>query len=756
MKSRGKTLIIKVQEIRSLRCVTVLVLIGFCLGAIYYPLLNYEKTIGGMDFLNLVFPQSEYGRQVISAGFIPLWNWHTWGGSPLLAAAQSAVLYPATWLSWAIGLPFGLQLNIFLHLVIAASGAFCVARYLFAADFLPSIAAAVAYSGSGFFLGHVEQVNSVAALAWTPWFVYGFVQHLRTDRYYSGLIIALSTSASFFAGHPQHILTAISFAEIYGIVYMLMAFMQGIRTKQQDRRVFCRFVSAQCYLLVGGLLSTAQLFPLAELSSYSERIWPYSDPYTPYFHLRHLPAFFMPRFFNRLAGTDGQPIGYTEEGVYVGILMALLASLGIYKAIRSANIILASALIVLVLAFLFACGPEGGVAPLIFNVIRFFEKLRGTARALNIVVLLVTGFAAYGLTALLKDKTRVVKTTIPLGAIALTTLDYAFTHQPELSSLMVPRAVLTTHAPHLGQSQLGKDGPGRIYRFMMRDSDLYLDHRASAVAERIVRHQPNYNMILGSSLVDGYEEGLLPTWRLGNFLRRFNRNLRNSVLDAPLLAVMGVTKVFSEYPLPSGSNIWRVEKRFPSRFLLGTTYELWEHIYPTAWFYDAKALLKRESFQDDIQRLFANSFYPDIYLESKPIKIPPGMNMCEHLLRNASPEAFRQAVKDCPLKVFRVLPNKLSFRTSQENHSVIFAGVLSKEWKLRWDSQRSDKLHVECPWAPFSLLQFKAPGQTGIHCGTFEYNPMSYRLGVFVTLSTLGWLLSVFAPRHFLRCKVDY
>jgi hypothetical protein len=90
---------------------------------------------------------------------------------------------------------------------------------------------------------------------------------------------------------------------------------------------------------------------------------------------------------------------------------------------------------------------------------------------------------------------------------------------------------------------------GRIYRFVRDDSNFDLDDRATAVRQRFQRLQPSTQLLSGLSLTEGYEEGLLPTWAYGNFVRRFNRNLRQDRPDPALLDLMGVGLLQTEYPL---------------------------------------------------------------------------------------------------------------------------------------------------------------------------------------------------------------
>ena len=77
-------------------------------------------------------------------------------------------------------------------------------------------------------------------------------------------------------------------------------------------------------LVMAAGAAAIQMLPAAELGGLSERVWPYPDPMNPALDLRHLGALVIPRYFNTLAGTPGQPIGYSETGLYAGIVVALI------------------------------------------------------------------------------------------------------------------------------------------------------------------------------------------------------------------------------------------------------------------------------------------------------------------------------------------------------------------------------------------------------------------------------------------------
>ncbi len=705
------------------------------LATIFTPLLDGSQVIAGMDFLNLLLPQITYAREVLAKGFVPLWNWYTWGGSPLLAAWQSALFYPPTWASMLVGLPYGLQISIFLHLLIAAWGAKRLSERLLGTERWGGTFAGLVYSGSGFFLGHIEQINSVAALAWTPWLLEAFFRVVT--RREGGVLLCVVTLLGLLAGHPQHLQLALFFAWVSAFV-MMAAFSLSRASCRWGRGMGMAVIA----MMVGALASAPQLFPALELAEWSERVWPYDNPYAPNFRWQHVAAFIVPRFFNRLAGTNGQPVGYTEEGVYCGMLPLVLAGVygwfGLRKTIRERQAFSLWALL-LIVAFLFSLGPEGGIAPLVVQIVPGFEKFRGTARALNIVVLMLACGAGAAYSILAERSSRAVAFVTFCGVFGVTTLDLAWTHRPELTSLFVPLEVLEAEKPMLS-TKPSPQSPSRTYRFMAHDSDLYLDHRSGAVAERFIRLQPNLNLFHHVALVDGYEEGLLPAWPYGNFLRRLNRNLRHETLDAPLLALMGVNYVISEYPAEFASQYWERVGTTQPRRLTNTSYSLWKNRIPAAWFYDWETLVALGISSHTVQKTTIEELLlPERDSSGQPLRVPAGRVIVDHVLSESALTGFSDAAEKTPLKVRSIAPNSLLLQArTQSPRNVVYSGVLCSGWKWGFDDQGFLPIRYEGTFRPFAVVTL--PAKRLPPAMWWRYAPFSYRLGAFVGLLALMFL----------------
>jgi len=537
-------------QISAGRLETIKLLAAVCVGCacVWGAILLPQSTFAGMDFLNLIYPRALLVQQSVAAGELPLWNPYEWNGSPLLAAMQGGVLYPPAWVAYLLPLPYGQQLLLFAHLVFAGVGAGLLARRLLGAGVPAGALAAVAYGCSGFLLGRLEQVNVVCTLAWTPWLFLATHEVFSWRR--SPFVFSGAVALAFMAGHPQTLFLAM----LALAVFYLALWAVGRKTTWPGAGAIGNLALAG---LAAGLLVAAQLLPSHELSGLSERVWPYDDPFSPALSIRHLlPSLFIPRHYNALGDTAGRPFGYSEQELYLGLTTAVLAAVGLGASLwRRAPAALAWAIIV-ISSLWFATGKEGGLAPLTMKVFPFLEHSRGTARMLNVTSLGLCMLAALGLEKVLAP----IRNAALVGwvCVAVVIADLALTHRPELASILVSSEVLDLPRSRVASVPQLRNGSVRLYRFMQNDSNFYLDNRRAGVVQRGVRLQPNGGSAHGIAVTDGYEEGLLPTRAYANLLRRFNRNLRSGSPDAGLLAAMDAGYMLTEYPLPSKAGRWNL------------------------------------------------------------------------------------------------------------------------------------------------------------------------------------------------------
>jgi hypothetical protein len=147
------------------------------------PLLWLAPLIGGLgqihaapgaEFSDLAvahFPNAEFLRQsLIQSGEIPMWNPRVLGGTPFAADPLSGIYYPPLWLALVLPAPLAFNFLFFLHLALAGTGAFLLARGE-GATTAGALLAGIAFGGLPKFVAHTAagHLTLVLAVSWTPW-----------------------------------------------------------------------------------------------------------------------------------------------------------------------------------------------------------------------------------------------------------------------------------------------------------------------------------------------------------------------------------------------------------------------------------------------------------------------------------------------------------------------------------------------------------------------------------------------------------
>jgi hypothetical protein len=104
---------------------------------------------------------------------LPGWNPYDFSGEPLLAVGGST-FYPPNLLFLVLPALWANNLLLVLSLVIAATGAFFLARKLIGDD-VGAAVAGVGYVSCGFVYGHIAHQEIEVSAAWIPWVLLVYV-----------------------------------------------------------------------------------------------------------------------------------------------------------------------------------------------------------------------------------------------------------------------------------------------------------------------------------------------------------------------------------------------------------------------------------------------------------------------------------------------------------------------------------------------------------------------------------------------------
>ncbi len=155
-------------------------------------------------------------RSDLAAGRFPLWNAYVAGGTPFLAAAQSAVLYPPTWLAVLLPYPFGLTVMTLLQWWLAGLGMYVLARSSLSLRPLPALAAALSFMFSSFIV--VWLIHPVGRPAvWLPWLLWASERALHAPSVRRVALLAGVMALVGLTGHPEMVFHVTLAAALYAL-----------------------------------------------------------------------------------------------------------------------------------------------------------------------------------------------------------------------------------------------------------------------------------------------------------------------------------------------------------------------------------------------------------------------------------------------------------------------------------------------------------------------------------------------------------
>ncbi len=149
-------------------------------------------------------PWLEFGFRELRSGNLPLWNPHSFGGTPFLGAFESALLYPPNWLHLLLPPAPAVNLTVALHLALAGilTHAWCRRRGVSAEAALVG-GAAYMFSAPLLLQLQAGHMPVLAGLAWVPG-IFLCLEAWAQSRTRGWLLAGMGCVAlQVLAGNPQ-------------------------------------------------------------------------------------------------------------------------------------------------------------------------------------------------------------------------------------------------------------------------------------------------------------------------------------------------------------------------------------------------------------------------------------------------------------------------------------------------------------------------------------------------------------------------
>jgi hypothetical protein len=223
--------------------------------------INYE-----FDTLLAYYPQFLVAKQSLQSGMLPLWNPYYLSGLPLMAAAPwLGLFYPPYILFYLVDPLKAFGYVSFLQVGLAGAFMYLYLRNIHCRR-VAALAGAASFGMGGFLLSNLTWLPRVSTVMWMPLIFLALDKLLRRQWVYS-LLLACAVAMCVLAGNLAALIYVLLAAGLYGAFSALLAW------RRQGARIAVRYgVVALAAVSLSLLLSAVQLAPTFEVSAYAGRV----------------------------------------------------------------------------------------------------------------------------------------------------------------------------------------------------------------------------------------------------------------------------------------------------------------------------------------------------------------------------------------------------------------------------------------------------------------------------------------------------
>jgi len=326
---------------------------------------NAPWNILQWDALAQYYPWRLYAARMLHQGQIPLWNPYQFSGAPFVANLQSAVFYPLNLPFWIFDVRYAFGISAALHTLLAAFGTYFLAqRWKLSRP--ASLLAAIGFAFCGYLAAWFVLPTLADTACWLPLLI--LLLELTADapdekRWRRLALFSLALACAVLAGHVQIFLYIIA-ALILRALFLTKPFR------------------ALGLLILAGIWSFAlaalQILPTLELAKLGHRaggagtveVWQnFIAPRA--LQWSDLPSLFIPQW---------PFLSFNENFAYTGIVICLLAIIGIAIAIKRRSRQGGFAAALAIFGLLYALATP--LAEVIFLYVPGVAQMGGPGRAL--------------------------------------------------------------------------------------------------------------------------------------------------------------------------------------------------------------------------------------------------------------------------------------------------------------------------------------------------------------------------------------
>lgn len=297
----------------------------------YEPLPEYpngppNKPMG-FDDIRQFFPNRKLTKESLTAGVLPLWNPYIYSGTPFMAAFDTAIFYPLTWIAATLSTVEGWNFLVIIQPILSL-----VFMYLFlrSMKFKVSTSAfgAFAYAFSGWMIVYWQEILVLEhSFLWLPLALYASNRLWdRSNDRVGFFLLILALGCSIFGGFLQ--------MSIY--VYICVMLWNAYRFVTQDKKNrMAATVIISAGVIISLLIASIQIIPSLEAFLLSPRgtqdvSFVFRDFLLP---IQYLITLIAPDYWGNPATYNYFFSGgfYFEKMIYIGVIPLMFAIYGMFN-----------------------------------------------------------------------------------------------------------------------------------------------------------------------------------------------------------------------------------------------------------------------------------------------------------------------------------------------------------------------------------------------------------------------------------------
>jgi hypothetical protein len=213
------------------------------------------------DLVTYFYPIKFSVAEAFKAGELPLWDRHMATGFPIMAGFQSAVFYPPSAAYYVLTFFPAIRFTFIFHYALAATGSYVLFRS-WKLSVHVSLIGAILFTFGGTAVSLSNLLNHFQSAVWLPWVIYFWERAVRTAGWKNISIFSIVALCQLLAGSPEIFLLSIGLVALDTFRLACDERLRGIF------EILAISLGSACIVVGLGML---QLLPTAELVMQSRR-----------------------------------------------------------------------------------------------------------------------------------------------------------------------------------------------------------------------------------------------------------------------------------------------------------------------------------------------------------------------------------------------------------------------------------------------------------------------------------------------------